>query len=712
MPNAIAFALAAVVSSSAAGQTSPQTPVRAPGTTVVVTAQKEPADPATLPVSVTTVSEDVLTMAGVTFISDIAALSPNTYFNEFTARKLSNARIRGVGSSPANPGVTTYVDGVPQLNANSSSFDLIDVDQIEFARGPNALFGRNALGGMINIQSARPAMSAWTGQAQVPFGSDSELGLRANISGPIMTDKLAVGFAGSYGQRDGYTQRLDVSGNVLDDVDSREGYFLKGQVLWTPTPAWETRVIVSNERARDGDYALNDLNAVRSSPFEVMRDFIGHTDRDILNTTILVRNESKYLTFNSITGFGSWKTMDETDLDYSALPAAVRENTEEARQFTQEVRVASKRGPAVGATAGGGSYLSLGFQAGALVFTQNFDQFAVNAYAPFVLSPFVGFGVVQTSPEAALDDLGFGIYGQGILDVNGHVDVTFGARYDRERRDARISTVYSPEIAPPSVVDERRTYSQVSPQVSATWRVRPGTIVYGSASKAFKAGGFNPVSLPGQESYDEELAWNYEGGVKTSMASGKFALSAAVFSIDWTDLQLNLPIFGAPGQFFIDNVGGATSRGVEFELMSRPYRDLDLFASVGTTRAVFDDGTSTNALDVSGNKVPNAPAFTTNFGAQYSYEVRPAHRLYGRVDISTVGAFEYDEANTARQDAHTLTNFRFGLQARYVRIEGYVRNAFDTRYVPLAFAYPGMPSGFVGEPGRPRTWGVNLGIGF
>ena len=75
--------------------------------------------------------------------------APNVAFTEFTARKLSNARFRGIGASPANPSITTFFDGVPQLNANTSSIDLVDVDQIEFVRGPqSALFGRNALGGV------------------------------------------------------------------------------------------------------------------------------------------------------------------------------------------------------------------------------------------------------------------------------------------------------------------------------------------------------------------------------------------------------------------------------------------------------------------------------------------------------------------------------------------------------------------------------------
>jgi iron complex outermembrane receptor protein len=173
---------------------------------VTVSAQKEPADPATLPVSVTALPEDLLKAAGITFISDAEMFSPNTHFTEFTARKLSNPRIRGIGASPANPGVVTYVDGVPQLNANTTSFDLIDVDQVEFVRGPqSALFGRNALGGVINILSTRPSMTGWNGGVMLPFGSYSEFDVRASADGPIVKDKLAVAGAVAYGRRDGFT---------------------------------------------------------------------------------------------------------------------------------------------------------------------------------------------------------------------------------------------------------------------------------------------------------------------------------------------------------------------------------------------------------------------------------------------------------------------------------------------------------------------------
>ena len=65
------------------------------------------------------------------------------------------------------------------------------------------------------------------------------------------------------------------------------------------------------------------------------------------------------------------------------------------------------------------------------------------------------------------------------------------------------------------------------------------------------------------------------------------------------------------------------------------------------------------------------------------------------------------------QDAYSLVNLRGGFRARYFFAEGWMRNAFDTRYVPVAFPYQGFaPSGFIGEVGRPRTFGVSAGVTF
>jgi iron complex outermembrane receptor protein len=431
----------------------------------------------------------------------------------------------------------------------------------------------------------------------------------------------------------------------------------------------------------------------------------------MFNTTVLAKFKGNHVNFESTMGFVKWKTFDETDLDYTPLPLATRSNTEKATQFTEEVRFSSLPNKPIGL---GGS-VNLSWQAGALFFTQAFDQDAFNRFAPFVLSPFVPDPVTNTSPQAALDDHGVGIYGQGILAFGSRVNVTFGARYDHEQRDANLLTAFDPMIAPPVQVDESRTFNDVSPQAAVAWLVGEKTLLYGNVAKAFKAGGFNPVAPPDSVSFDEEHSLGFEAGVKRHGSGGRWTASAAFFAIDWTDLQLNLPMPGAPGSFFIDNAGGATSTGVEAEFTLRPMANLSgmgLLAAVGYTHARFDDGVLLGGDDISGNKIANTPAFTTTFGAQFQRDVR-GHNLFGRIDVVTTGAFEYDELNTQRQDTYTVTNIRGGLRIRGIIVEAWMQNAFNTQYVPLAFLFPGFTaSGFLAEPGSPRRWGITAGWGF
>ena len=465
--------------------------------------------------------------------------------------------------------------------------------------------------GLVNVTSVRPSLSAWTGSAYVPLGNSSARELRAGLSGPIVNGRLGLAASMAYGQRDGFT-RNEITGRTLDD---RSAFAGKAQLLWTPSAAWEARAIVSGERARDGDYALHDLAALRATPFRAARDFEGFTHRDILNTTVLARREGARLAFSTTTGFVRWKTEDATDLDYSPLPLVTRENAEDAFQFTQEVRLASAAGAPVRVS----DAVSLKWQTGVFLFTQNYDQDAVNNFAPFLLSPFLGFPVSQTSPQAQLDDAGVGVYGQATTTLRDRLDVTAGARFDYETKDARLSTFFTPGIAPPTDVTGEESFSNVSPQLAVAFRPGPDRTVYAALSRGFKAGGFNPSSPVGREAYAEEHTWHVEGGLKTSFG-GRVSASAAVFFIDWEDLQLNLPDPAVPAQFFIANAGAATSKGIEVEVNARvtPVSpgpsgrtlDVDVFGALGYTHARFGESSAASGLQVEGNDLPNAPGYT------------------------------------------------------------------------------------------------------
>ena len=305
-----------------------------------MTAQKEPEDARKLPVSVSAVSSETIDNAGIRTASDAIVFAPNVFFNEFSARKLSNARFRGVGSSPANPGVTTYIDGVPQLNANSSSIELTDVDQIEFVRGPqSALFGRNTLGGLINITSTAAVAPGWHGALSGAVRQLRPCDVRGSVSGPVVADKLALGFSLGHavarrlhGQRhDGQRSRLAVGPLQQEPAALDAGVQLGG--------ARDCH----GERARDGDYALNDLDALRANPYHAARDYEGYTNRDIVAPTFVAEPTGSSIDLTATTGFRPWETEDATDLDYSPYPLATRVNNEQDFQFTQEVRVASAK---------------------------------------------------------------------------------------------------------------------------------------------------------------------------------------------------------------------------------------------------------------------------------------------------------------------------------------------------------------------------------
>jgi iron complex outermembrane recepter protein len=677
---------------------------------VIVTAQKEPAEVLGVPISVTAVPASTLRDTRAAIVSDVALLAPNTHFTEFSARKLSTARFRGIGSSPANPSVTTTLDGVPQLNANTSSMELLDVEQVEFVRGPqSALFGRNTLGGLVAVSSARPSLTAWSGAATVPFGNQRSREFLASASGPIVEGRLGLSMALQYGARDGFT-RNSVTGN---DLDSRSAVTGKAQVLWTPSRQWEARVIVSGERARDGDYALSDLGGLRRNPFTTARDFEGHTDRDVVATTVLTRREGARVALSTTTGVVRWKTNDATDLDYSPLPLLQRDNREESLQFTQEVRVAS----AAGAPIRLGDGANLKWQTGVFLFTQAYDQAAVNSFSPYVLSPFLAFPVKQTSPQAALDDVGLGVYGHGTATLGSKVDVTLGLRVDREQKDASLNTFFTPTIAPPSAVTAEASFSNVSPTAAVSYRVVSGADasanLYASIARGFKAGGFNAASPIGREAYGEEHTWNLEGGLKQSLVAGRVATQFSAFRIEWSDLQLNLPDPSVPGQFFIDNVGSAVSSGLEFEVQARAHAGVDVFGSLGYTRARFSAGSVSSGVPVAGNDIPNTPDVTATVGVQLSRTLARGASAYGRADVTMNGGFSYDDLNTARQDAYSLANVRAGVRGRFLFVEAWVRNALDARYVPVAFAYGQLaPSGFIGEMGRPRTFGITSGVTF
>jgi iron complex outermembrane receptor protein len=685
---------------------------------VIVTGQKQPAPVESLAVSDSVVTRETLTNADIQSPKDALIYAPNTFLSEFTARAQSVPYFRGIGGGLGyNPGVTTFIDGVPQLNFYSANIELVGVDQVEFLRGPQGdLFGRNTAGGLINITSERPA-DVWTGKAVGSYGNYDYGDFRGSFSGPIVQNELDMSLAGGYSARDGYTTDQHGKG-----IDGRVAEFGKGQLLYKVSDRFELRLISWGEHDRDGDYALGELNDITADPHVAPREGgpdLGYNNRDIAAGVVQANYRGEAVDLASISGASWWRNDAYTDWDYAgsyagALGPAVlgpyavmpfyEDNIEQQRQFTQEFRAASSREKPIQLA----NALDLSWQSGLFLFTQSYHQLDSN------------FNNALVTHTGALDDLGTGVYGQVKWTAWDQLDFTAGVRYDYENKTAKLGTVaFLPNTNSPVHVSPSADFGEVSPAFGLAWHFSTNQMVYARVAEGYKAGGFNSE---GPAEYGTEHTWNYELGHKALWFDGKLETTAALFYIDWHNIQ-EATFSANPGNpygYYVINAGGADSKGVEFETKYRPMPGWDLFGSVGYTDARFQSDATYFGASIARNRLPNAPEFTGNMGTEASWSPCRAVTLYGRAEITVYGDFEYDPSNLAGQSTYSIANFRAGARGQNWFAEGWVNNAFNTSYVPIAFnlydgyQVPGISgrTGYVGESGPPLTFGLRAGIYF
>ncbi|MFM2179807.1 MAG: hypothetical protein RL015_3905 [Verrucomicrobiota bacterium] len=662
---------------------------------MVISSQKIGRDLLNAPISATVADQAFLEQAAIRNVQDAAIYAPNTFLNQFSARKLSNPFFRGVAGSPLNPGVTTFFDGVPQLNGNSSSLELLDVEQIDFIRGPQgALFGRNTVGGLINVTSRRPSLDSFGGEIETTFGNYNSYDVRGRVTTPLIQDQLGFSFAGGYNERDGFTDDT-VSGT---DIDNRSAYFGKAQFLWTPSDELEVRLIIAGESSRDGDYALNNLAALRSNPRQSGRSFLGYVERDVLMPTLQITYHADAFDFTSTTGFVWWETTDFTDVDYNPFNIASRFNTEKMASFTQEFRFSNPASSPVSLS----ESATLAWQAGLFFFHSDYDQSVYNDVNP-PLSPIPA--TFRSGNTANLTDWGLGLYAQGTLTLWEKLDLTLGVRWDHEDKEADLGSYTVPAFGPPGRRMLENSFSQVTPQASIAYHITPDALAYASFSGGYKAGGFNAIGDP---SYDEETSWNYEIGVKGRILDGDLRFGLAAFYTDWQDLQLNQLL--TPTQFFIANAGDATAMGIELDLAYQVCKNFSLFGSASWQDSEFGSNAIDSGASVANNTLPYAPDYNVTVGTQLDFPVTEQVSLYARADVQFIGTFNYTPQNSFGQDAYTIANFRLGVRGKKWFTEAFVNNAFDTEYIPIAFG--GSAATAFGESGAPATFGVRTGIKF
>jgi len=189
---------------------------------IVVTAQRREESLQETSIAVTAVSNDRLQAAHINNIEDLQVIVPNVYFgNDFNMAKLT---IRGVGANTSTTGseagVALHVDGAVISRAEAQLTSLFDLERVEVLRGPQgSLYGRNAVGGSINLITAKPTEEA-DGYARLSYGDHSYVNIEGALSGPLASDWLLGRIAVKSEDRDGFGEN-PVTGNDIDDLDRK-----------------------------------------------------------------------------------------------------------------------------------------------------------------------------------------------------------------------------------------------------------------------------------------------------------------------------------------------------------------------------------------------------------------------------------------------------------------------------------------------------------
>lgn len=669
---------------------------------VIVTARKWEESLAGVPQSVTTLTGDDLDAAGARTVRDISLQVPNLLVTEFTARRLSFPYVRGIGSGQGEPAVTTYIDGVPQLSTGGSNLPLMGLERVEFLRGPQPMYGRNSLGGVIHLITAPPDDEA-TSSHEFTAGEHGFMEYGLSYSGPLGSDGALFGIEGIRSVRDGFT-RNDLTGNL---VDSRDMYFGRAQLLLEPSADSELRIAMHAERSRDGGFALSDLGGLRANPHSISQDFEGEVRRDILAPSATWSRYGSTLDFTSITAFQSYDLLETTDLDFSPGDFARRRTEESQDHFNQEFRVSSSEDAPVQVGGNG----TLKWMAGAHVFVADSDNSSANTFG-VDSGPGIGLppaGTVGTN-SGRFEDLGVGLFAQATLTLHERLDLTAGLRYDREERQADLAS--SMELGGfPIVPSEEESlaedFDQFSPHIGASYALDNGVHVYASLAEGFKPGGFNLSSPDGPGAFDPETSSSYEIGLRHSW--GPASVQMAFFQVDWDDLQISLfdPLTGSG---FVDNAGEANSRGLEVELDMAVCEGLSLFSGLGLVETELEEYVDSFGQDDSGNSLPFAPETTSHLGARMHGELAGGARWFARAEIVGVGDYFYDAGNL-ESESYQLLNLRAGIERGGWRVALWMRNALDEDYVPVAFqSNPSNPAQFVGESGAPQQVGLSVSV--
>ncbi len=678
---------------------------------VVVSAQKKEESLQNIPVSITAISSKQVQEFRLWDSKEITAIVPNLYAAD-PGDGRNVISIRGITTTSYDPAVATYIDGVNQFGLDSYIAELSDVERIEVLKGPQGtLYGRNAMGGVINIITKKPT-NTMSGFAEISMGNFNRQRYTGGLRVPFIKNKLFFGVSGVYDSRDGfYTNEFNNSS--FDKQYSITGnYYLK----YIANSKWAVTLNAKHHNSRnEGTFPLviPDLtlfNETPVDPFVLNQNAITKMVDDIVNGSLSVNYYGTGFNFTSQTAYQSDHRYYTNPIDGDFSPAdivSINNNYDgwnKVQVVTQEFKFTSPTSSSSPFSWTAGSYLF--YQDNPVKQATRFG-----ADAAFFGAPPNTASITTTKGKS----YGVAVYGQATYAITHRLDVIAGLRFDYEKKKYSVLGEFQADPDPNPFVTLPDTsadasFNALSPKAALSYHLVKTTNLFAAYSRGYRTGGFTQLgsdpSQPPLYPFKPEYSNNVELGIKNNLFANRLRLNVTGFITFVTDAQV--PTLVLPDAITVTrNAGELESKGVEAEAAVTPIKGLEAIYSIGYTQAEYtklnlpQDGVEVN---LEGNKQIFTPDITSMLALQYSYDLGTKQQLkiVVRGEWIYLGKQYFDLANNISQKPYNLLNTRCGIAAKNFELMFWGRNLEDTQYISYAYDFGAVHSG------NPKTYGVTL----
>jgi outer membrane receptor protein involved in Fe transport len=721
--------------------------------TVTITATKRLQNIRDVPQTVEAFSQSMLEDMGAKDISDVVKAIPGVELRA-TQPGSGGVAIRGVtelnvGSLYGGTGSATglYVDEIPVTAGGLfPELNTFDLERVEVLKGPQGtLFGEGSLAGTIRLITRKPDLrelgGAVEGSGFSVTGGGKGHKVDAMVNVPVFKDVAGLRITVFDRDDPGYIDtRLSSNSAIVKATNTSRSK--GGRLVARVKPTAQQTL----------DLTLMTSDATRGGTNRATDDFVGihsvlESAKDKINT-----------------GNATWQLAGE-GADYTVTASKMKRTLNQITDQLSLVTLTNQLNPAFGLPPVTGVYAPMDITtdttalevravsnaAGPLKWTvgafyKKHDRTFYLTSQSDPLTPPAAYAAISqaltgglySDPFSILSDTKAltkqtAVFGETSYDLSPAVQVSGGLRLFEEKRSSQtqyggvilyVPAAFGGPITPPGDVRSSATDRVANPRISVSFKPAPGVLTYASASRGFRSGGQNDLffSIPGgSPTYASEKLTSYELGLKADFLARTVFLDAAVYALDWSNLQTTIGKGPGGAGEIIGNIGNARSTGLDLAIRARPASGLELQAGISlidakTRNAVtLPDPQGNGTIDVpSGARIPRTAKQSANLAVTYRRDVFDNVIGLLRLGVAQVGdSISYLYRQDQKSPAHTSVDLKLGLEGARWSAYLYATNLTNSKIELFreTFNEPGTTKPLI-YWGQPRTVGLNLRYSF